>query len=601
MLKPEYLEHLPDRLVELYAQVETDILCDMARRIAPFGDFIPAAQRQFQKLVSMGNLREDVVKALDKQLGVTNTELKQLMLDSGMETLEFDDDIYRAAGLEPTPLSVDQHLQAVLNDGLKATMGLFENLTKTTARTVTRQFEHALDRAWLQIQSGAFSPQEAITQAVKDLCKQGVGSNYTTPSIRYPTGHVDKLDVAVRRAVLTGVNQAALRLQEARMDEMGCTLVEVSAHAGARVGDGLENPGNHAWWQGKVYCRDGNHPKYPDFEECTGYGTGEGLGGWNCRHSFFPFYEGMSEPAYTPRELEDLNAPKYKYNGRVYTEAEAVDRQRAFERLIRRWKREKAALEAAGLDSSQATSFLKRARARYKDFLEQTGLKRKYDRERVLESDRWSSAVSAPSGSAGTGGVPFDPKMVDSAMKRLEKSPGLSDNIAMLKFYAENTTFVERKNLSGPIAYSPAADMIGYNPSKQLPDGADVDGIVIHELAHRAATVAFGQLKDPEWRAAIDAAAAEVAARQNEVQAWFRPGGKYRYDAFFGDIISAMSKGRIETGYAHPDDDWLDPDIRAGEIFADLAAIDALQGPPDPIILSLYETFKQILEGGLAP
>ena len=90
--------------------------------------------------------------------------------------------------------------------------------------------------------------------------------------------------LAVRRAVVTGVNATALKLQETLMDEMGCDLVETSAHAGARP--------SHAVWQGKIFGRSGTHPKYPSLVEGTGYGTGEGLGGWNCRHSIMPFFEG---------------------------------------------------------------------------------------------------------------------------------------------------------------------------------------------------------------------------------------------------------------------------------------------------------------------
>lgn len=381
MLKPKYLEQLPERLVELYSEVETDILCDMARRISAFDDFIPAAQWQYQKLIEMGNYHSFIVKALAARTGETEKHIQQLMDDAGMKTLAFDDAVYKTAGLNPPPLAASPALQAVLADGLRATMGLFDNLTHTTANTATGQFERALDRAWLQIQSGAFSRQQAVTMAIKDLCEQGVGAKTSTPTVRYPSGHIDKLDVAVRRAVLTGVNQAALRLQVARMDEMGCDLVEVSAHAGARVGDGTPGPSNHAWWQGKVYSRSGTSGKYPAFVECTGYGTGEGLGGWNCRHSFFPFYEGFSKPAYTEEALKELNAPKYEYNGRKLTEYEATQRQRYIERQLRRWKREKAAMEAAGRDSSEAAAKLKQWRGKMEDFLDQTGLKRHYDRE----------------------------------------------------------------------------------------------------------------------------------------------------------------------------------------------------------------------------
>ena len=35
---------------------------------------------------------------------------------------------------------------------------------------------------------------------------------------------------------------------------------------------------------------------YPDFIQSTGYGDGSGLMGWNCRHSFSPYFDGASIP-----------------------------------------------------------------------------------------------------------------------------------------------------------------------------------------------------------------------------------------------------------------------------------------------------------------
>ena len=374
MLRPKYLEQLPSSMVELYSQVEQDILANMAARIAAFDLYGPATQWQYQRLIEMGNYRSYIIKSLSSLTGKTEREIKRLLAQAGQETLKFDDAVSRRSGLDPPPLAASPALQAVMDAGMRNTTGLFENLARTTAATATQQFERALDRAWLQVSSGAFSHQEATRMAIKELSSKGI------ESITYPSGHVDHLDVAVRRAVLTGINQTALKLQEARADEMGCDLVEVTAHAGARTGIGIAN---HAGWQGKIYSRSGTHSKYPDFQEKTGYGSGAGLGGWNCRHSFFPFFEGISEPAYTEKELEELNAPKYEYNGQKLTEYEATQRQRYIERQIRRWKRENAALKAAGLDTTESAAKLKKWHDVQRDFLRQTGLKQQYDREQV--------------------------------------------------------------------------------------------------------------------------------------------------------------------------------------------------------------------------
>lgn len=368
MLRPDYLERLPQGMVDLYAQAEEDILADMARRISTYDYRIPAAEHQHRILAEMGNTHAQVMERLSALTGKSQAELTRLMERAGQKALVFDAELYRAHGLAPTALAASKELQMVLSSGLIQTKGVFQNLTRTTANTATKQFEDALDRAWLQVSSGAFSYDAAIRTAVKDLSRQGVAS------IVYPTGHVDNLEVAVRRATVTGVNQTALKLQETMADEVGSDLVEVTAHAGARP--------SHAEWQGGIYSRSGRHSKYGGLREVTGYGQGWGLGGWNCRHSFYPYFEGAPR-AYTPDRLRDYSAKTISYNGTPMTEYEASQRQRYIERQIRRWKREQAAMKAAGQDTAESAAKVRRWQAEQRNFIEQTGLKRQYAREQI--------------------------------------------------------------------------------------------------------------------------------------------------------------------------------------------------------------------------
>ena len=360
MLKPEYLQRVPEGMIKLYAQAEADILADMARRISTYDYWIPAVEHQAKMLEEAGMVREEILARLKMLTGRTNKELRQLMQEAGTAALKSDDAVYRRQGLNPPPVSASEDLQKVLQAGYEKTSGTFRNLTLTTARTAAHQFAQALDRAYMQITLGGMDYNTAIRNTIKQLSAEGVGA------IRYPTGRTDTIEVAVRRAVVTGVNQTALRLQDARADEMGADLVEVSAHAGARP--------SHAEWQGGIYSRSGKNRKYPDFVKTTGYGTGAGLGGWNCSHSFRPWFEGMSR-TYDKALLKEYQAKDYEYNGVRMTEYEALQEQRKIERGIRRWKREKNAMQAAGLDSSEASAKVREWNRRQKDFLEQTGLK----------------------------------------------------------------------------------------------------------------------------------------------------------------------------------------------------------------------------------
>lgn len=360
MLKPEYLQRVPDGMIKLYAQAEADILADMARRISTYDYWIPAVEHQAKMLEEAGMVREEILARLKTLTGRADRELRQLMQAAGTAALKSDDAVYRRQGLHPPPVSASEDLQKILQAGYEKTSGTFRNLTLTTARTAAHQFAQALDRAYMQITLGGMDYNTAIRSIIKQLSAEGVGA------IRYPTGRTDTIEVAVRRAVVTGVNQTALRLQDARADEMGADLVEVSAHAGARP--------SHAQWQGGIYSRSGKSRKYPDFVKATGYGTGAGLGGWNCSHSFRPWFEGMSR-TYDKALLKEYQAKDYEYNGVKMTEYEALQEQRRIERSIRRWKRERNAMQAAGLDSSEASAKITEWNRRQKDFLEQTGLK----------------------------------------------------------------------------------------------------------------------------------------------------------------------------------------------------------------------------------
>ena len=368
MLAPEYLAGLPDRLVAQYAAVEQDILADMARRIREYDFYIPAAQHQRQRLRAMGLTEEEIEARLSVLTGKSREELRRLMEEAVERSLSADAAVYAAAGMGPVDPLAAAGVGAVLRAGLAQTGGVFENLTRTTAHTAGKQFTDVLDRAWLQIASGGFDYHTAIRMAVKDLARQGMAS------VTYPSGHTDTLEVAVRRAIVTGCNQTAARAQIALMDELGTDLVETSAHRGARP--------THAVWQGRIFSRSGRSDKYPDFVSSTGYGTGAGLCGWNCSHSFGPYIEGAPR-AYSPALLEQYSTEMVAYNGKKLTRYEAGQQQRYIERQIRRWKREYAAMDGAGLDTGEAAAKLSAWRAREKDFCRQTGLKRQGERSQI--------------------------------------------------------------------------------------------------------------------------------------------------------------------------------------------------------------------------
>lgn len=363
MLAPDYLDHAPDRLVLLWQQVEDDILRDVARRISKMESLTPTANWQLWRYEQTEALRQDVVKKLARYTGKSEAEIRRLMQEAATRAMEAEDAIYYHYGKEPTPFTESESLQALLNAGYQQTAGTFHNLTATTANTVSGQFEAALDRAHLKVSSGAFDYKSAIKSAVDSLAD-------TMKYVTYPTGHTDTLEVAARRAVLTGVNQTGAKLQVARADEMGVEFFETTAHGGARP--------SHAAWQGRQFHRGGAvdymGKHYPDFEAATCYGTGAGLCGWNCRHTFFAVFPELGPaPAWTQSDLEALNARDIEYNGGRYTQYEISQMQRARERTVRKYKRRYLAEDAAGADTTASAVKLRQARQELSDFISATG------------------------------------------------------------------------------------------------------------------------------------------------------------------------------------------------------------------------------------
>ena len=363
MLPPSYLDQMPDAFVQLWQQVEDAILQDVARRIGKMDAVTPTANWQLWRYQQTEAVRNDVVKLLAKYTGKSETAIRKLLLQAATEAMEREDAIYYHYDMEPPPFEENAALNNLLDAGARQTCGTWQNLTATTANTVTGAFERTLDAAWLKVGTGAFDYKTAVKQAVDSLADD-------MPMVTYPSGHTDSIEVAARRAILTGVNQTTGKLQVARMDEMGCEFVETTAHGGARP--------SHAEWQGRRFHRGGavdyKGKHYPDFEAATGYGTGAGLCGWNCRHTFFAVFPELGDPPqWTQEQLRELNARNIEWNGKKYTAYEISQMQRARERNVRRWKKRYLAEDAAGLDTTDSAVRLKAARQSLSDFTKATG------------------------------------------------------------------------------------------------------------------------------------------------------------------------------------------------------------------------------------
>ena len=312
---------------------------------------------------------------------------KEAFEDAGITAMEYDDKVYKAAGLSPVPLEQSPTMIRLMERNMLATMGEWKNFTRTTASAAQRLYIEQCDLAYNHVMTGAVGYTQAIKEAVNNVVSDGV-------TVTYPSGRKDTIETAVARSVRTGVAQATGDISLKRMEEMDWDLVLVSAHIGARTGDGGQNPGNHSWWQGKIYSRSGKSKKFPPFS-LTGYGTASGLSGVNCRHSF-----GASDGEFNP--YAELSAQDKADKGKQY---EKEQRQRTYERRIRKTKREVLGLQA-GVDNApnekakfalqqdldRKSYLLQKQNAAYKDYCKRNGLRELQDRLMIAKWNRQNAA-----------------------------------------------------------------------------------------------------------------------------------------------------------------------------------------------------------------
>lgn len=402
--QPELLDALPEELAELFRGLEITLLEEICSRLKLSGNLNEVTVQDIRALRSHGIDLKEIEKAIRETTGISKKKLEQLLDDVVERNQAYYTELIdiadvtapeRLVDVEDTWAIYEQTKQTLTN--LTQSMGFLVDNGRTMLKPA-KAYQWALDIAEMQIQSGAISYNQAVATAVKQLADSGLcvvydkAGNPIKNMVGYESGHKDQLDVAVRRAVMSGVNQINQKYREQSMDYLETDLVETSAHLGARNIDGPNGWENHEAWQGKIYRwkekQKTSTGEYPDFEETCGYGSVTGIGGANCRHSFYGFVEGAMERTYTDEQLESMKAEnhKFKFEGKEYDGYTATQKQREIERTIRKLKREQAAFKAAGMtenEQSVSVSIL-RLKKKYTEFSKKAGLPEQKERMKVL-------------------------------------------------------------------------------------------------------------------------------------------------------------------------------------------------------------------------
>jgi hypothetical protein len=402
MLSDYQKEQLSAEIIPMFQDLEQDTIQDIARRLRKAKRWTESAELQAKALESLGYSPSEIqTRVLDKlhadkdfidMLNENTLEHKKLVRERIRETVDsaqahgdkivgragdmsFADDVAfwktRGQSLKSSPA-----LKQISAESSKRLEHEFKSLTHSTGFkfigapvSVDQAFNHSMDKAVMNVASGTFSSEQAVEQVVSELEKSGL--RY----VNYASGITRGIDVAAHLAVRTTLNQMAADISMSNAEQLGTDLVEVSSHGGARDGDGHAN---HAGWQGKVYSISGKaHPKESkrlgykilSLEAVTGYPHDPaGLCGYNCKHTFYPFIEGISDPTPLEKEPEPV-----KVDGRTYTFYQATQYQRRLERELREFKRQY-------LGGQNMTAAITAKEQQYARFCEKAGLKQNLNR-----------------------------------------------------------------------------------------------------------------------------------------------------------------------------------------------------------------------------
>lgn len=321
-------EDYPLELEKLVRSAGTRIMSDIIRRVRDCSEITRTADWQVDRLNQLGESKKHIKSTIQKALKLSDEQIEEMCKNAAESAHAYNKELYKATGKDYIPYAENAFLQQITAAAAAQTKDEFKNLTGslgfavkrgglTVFKPIAKYYQSTLDNAVADITSGAFDYNTVIKRTVEEMTRSGLRT------VDYASGHSNRIDVAVRRAVLTGLNQLTGQVQEANAEKLGAEKFEVTWHSTARP--------THQPWQGKVYTKE-------ELVSVCGLGEVDGLKGANCRHDYFPFIEGISERVYTDEQLEEMNRKeneKKAYGSKEYTAYEATQRQRYLETAIR--------------------------------------------------------------------------------------------------------------------------------------------------------------------------------------------------------------------------------------------------------------------------
>lgn len=342
MFTPNELEAVPEELNRIYRDLQLNIMFDIVERLSVNKEISRTADWEISRLYELGVSKRAIKKHIKDTLALSTREINRIYRDVISEDYARYEPIYKTKGKPWIPFEKNSQLQQLIKGIREQTNDECNNITQSLGfavkqpdgtakfKPIAKYYQDTLDNAAMGILSGAFDYNTMIKKTVKEMTDSGLRT------VDYASGRSNRVDVAARRALMTGFNQVVGKITEDNAGKLGTDHFEVTYHRGARP--------THQPWQGRVYSME-------QLISVCGYGEVDGLKGANCYHDFHPFFPGISKRIYTDEELERMNAeentPK-KYGDKEYTAYGALQRQRRLETRLRAQRRKIKLLEKGG-------------------------------------------------------------------------------------------------------------------------------------------------------------------------------------------------------------------------------------------------------------
>lgn len=396
MFTPTEIEALPSAMEQLYRSLQLNIMSDLTERLKANGEeIISAADWQINRLYELGVSKDEIDSLIQSTLNVSDDEIDRIYDEVVKSGYARNEELYTSKGKEYIPYAENKQLQQLVKAVKNQTKSEYRNITGSLGFAVRNAdntlsftpladfYQRTLDNGLMQIASGAVDYNTVLKKAVKAMTDSGLRT------VDYASGWSNRVDVAARRALMTGFNQVVAKVNEDNAEQLGTECFEVSYHRGARP--------THQVWQGRVYSKK-------ELETVCGLGTVTGLCGANCYHSYSPFIKGIDTPTYSEEELdrmnEEENTPK-EYNGRQYTAYEAQQRQRQLETAMRADRQKIELLTQGGADDDTITGAKVRYFQRqdeYVKFSKAMGLPKQWERITVNGKNALGSKLPKKAG-----------------------------------------------------------------------------------------------------------------------------------------------------------------------------------------------------------